>query len=75
MVEIIRQGQIPEEQVFEATCTNCKTHFRFKRKEAKYVSDQRDGDFLEIPCPLCSKTVYKSPSSPNTPYGWSRYDR
>lgn len=60
MVEVIRLGQIPEEKEYTATCGNCSTLFKFKRREAKVTYDQRDGNFLQIDCPLCKKTVTKS---------------
>jgi len=59
-MKIIRHGQKPEEKTYEVTCAHCRTVFEFTQGEAKYRSDQRDGDYLEIPCPVCSKTVTKS---------------
>lgn len=53
MVEIIKQGQLPGDKIKRCTCRTCSTEFVFKVSEAKYNSDQRDGDFLSIPCPLC----------------------
>lgn len=54
-MKIIEQGQIPEEKTYQCTCRNCKTVFEFKKYEARYVSDQRDGDFLTISCPICGR--------------------
>lgn len=58
-VEIIERGQLPSETVYDATCGNCRTKIRFKRGDAKYFFDQRDGDFLSIACPVCSFVIYK----------------
>jgi phage FluMu protein Com len=55
MPKILRQGKLPEKELFEISCDNCKTLFQFERQEAKLVPDQRDGDFLEIDCPFCHK--------------------
>lgn len=58
MVEILYRGLPPQEREYTYTCPNCATRFRFKRSEAKYISDQRDGDTLEIPCPVCPKPCW-----------------
>jgi RNase P subunit RPR2 len=52
-MKIIKEGLIPEEVVYRTTCTKCDTEFEFSEKEAKVTSDQRDGDYVSIPCPLC----------------------
>lgn len=57
-MRIIVQGKLPEEQVYDTTCRNCNTQFEFARKEARFQPDQRDGDCLVIPCPLCKKELY-----------------
>lgn len=59
-MRIIKEGKIPEEQEIKATCRYCGTQFAFYRKEATYISDQRDGDYLDIQCPLCKKSVTAS---------------
>lgn len=39
------------------TCSECKCRFQLESKsEAKFVSDQRDGDYYEIRCPQCRCT-------------------
>lgn len=57
-MEIIKQGTLPEEQTYETTCTSCETSFRFQRKEARYVSGQREGDSVVIECPTCQKECW-----------------
>jgi ribosomal protein S27E len=56
-MEIIKRGVIPEERVYYAKCGYCESELRFRRSEAKYVSDQRDGDYLVVKCPVCSKSI------------------
>lgn len=59
-MKIIKQGKIPELEEYKLTCRNCKCQFEFQRHEAKYVSDQRDGDFLQIACPCCHQLLTTS---------------
>ena len=51
-MEIIKAGSLPSDVMYTTTCPNCKTQFRFQAVEAKTVYDQRDGNYLEITCPL-----------------------
>lgn len=60
-MRIIRNGRKPEDREHRATCTNCDTRFEFAQKEAKYITDQRDGDYLHICCPVCGHSVAVSP--------------
>lgn len=59
-MKIIKEGNLPSERKFTATCSNCKCHFEFLAKEAEYRSDQRDGDFYEVKCPQsgCGRANY-----------------
>lgn len=52
-VRIVKLGKLPSEKVYSGKCTNCKTEVEFKRGAANYVPDQRDGDMLQVSCPLC----------------------
>lgn len=56
-MKIIKKGIPPEKREYTGECSNCDTVFEFERGEARYTSDQRDGDFLQISCPVCSHTV------------------
>lgn len=58
MILITKRGTPPEQLVHEATCTHCKTEYEFTRDEAKYISDQRDGDCLKTTCPVCKREVF-----------------
>jgi RNase P subunit RPR2 len=55
-MKIIKRGQVPGNEVYRLDCNHCHTEFEIEAKEAKYNSDQRDGDYLSIECPIC-KTV------------------
>ena len=55
-MRIIRQGSIPVEMA-RVTCRECKTLFEFVKSEGKLVPDFRDGDYVEINCPFCHKTL------------------
>lgn len=57
MVKIIKRGTPPDTKPRKATCRDCGTKIEFAVKEAKYVSDQRDGDILQIKCPVCKATI------------------
>ena len=57
-MEILHRGTPPSEREYRGSCTNCKTVIKFKANEAKRHSDQRDGDFLSIGCPICNGTIY-----------------
>jgi hypothetical protein len=56
-MRIVRQGKLPETQLFRGTCRSCDTEIEFMRIEAKQVSDQRDGDYLSHPCPICKADI------------------
>lgn len=58
-MRIIKEGKLPGKQMYRVTCTNCKTEFEFEQDEATYSSNQRDGDCLQIACPLCKQYIYK----------------
>ena len=59
-MRVIKEGFIPEEYIYQATCNHCKTEIEFAAKEAKRTNDQRDGDFYTVKCPLCGREVHKA---------------
>lgn len=59
-MEIIKKGELPAEKLYTLTCRYCSTEFRFKQGEAKRISDQRDGNYLSINCPLCHRQCTQS---------------
>lgn len=57
-MKIIKQGILPAERTYEATCSNCHTEFEFQEKEGKVTFDQREGNsFITVNCPLCDKST------------------
>lgn len=71
VVQVIKQGKSPEERnpKMVATCAACACEFSFQAQDAAYVSDQRDGDYYQLPCPnaTCSKPVTKQVPRPIVP--------
>jgi LSD1 subclass zinc finger protein len=54
---IITPGKRPEDEWYHTTCSSCRTHFKFRRGEARCSGDQRDPGYT-ITCPFCSKSVW-----------------
>lgn len=59
-IEIVHRGALPEDKKYEGKCSYCRTVIAFKRADARYVCDQRDGDYLEVQCPVCSRPITTS---------------
>ncbi len=57
MVEVVIKGDGPEERMYRATCRHCQSLLQFTRSEATFTSDQRDGDYVSVICPVCSSSV------------------
>jgi endogenous inhibitor of DNA gyrase (YacG/DUF329 family) len=51
-VKIIKQGKLPNEEVFQGECTHCGTIVEFQRKEAA-----THADCLVVSCPLCQSNI------------------
>lgn len=64
-MEIIKRGVDPKTKPLSGTCRNCMTEITFLPVEAEYVSDQRDGDFYKIKCPVCADTIIRGTASGN----------
>jgi endogenous inhibitor of DNA gyrase (YacG/DUF329 family) len=56
-VKIIKQGKLPNEEVFQGDCTHCGTVVEFERKEAT-CSVGMGGVFLTVICPLCGRKIH-----------------
>lgn len=50
-MEILQPGVPKSEKQYTVICRECKCQYRFKRSEAQFVPDQRDGDGLKVRCP------------------------
>ncbi len=57
-MKIIERGIKPDDAVCKSRCMHCKTLVEFQRSEARYVSDQRDGDALVVACPVCEREIW-----------------
>lgn len=55
-MRIVEQGQLPEDKLYTATCTNCRTKFEFTCKEATETMD-RNVILLKVNCPLCKRVA------------------
>jgi hypothetical protein len=56
-IRIIKRGVNPETKLYQGACHNCGTVVEFPRSAAKYQADQRDGDYLEVSCPVCHRRI------------------
>jgi RNase P subunit RPR2 len=57
-MRVVVKGQRPEDRVYRGSCKHCHTTVEFIRIEARYVSDQRDGDALVVTCPTCDQEIW-----------------
>ena len=67
-MKIIKEGVDPATQPMYATCSRCRTQIQFLPGEASYHSDQRDGDFYQIKCPVCPAMITKNIGTTARPY-------
>lgn len=51
-VNITKRGLVPSAVIHKASCNTCGTEFTFLTTDTKYHSDQRDGDYYSLTCPL-----------------------
>lgn len=59
-MKIISRGEPPEIKPVRAECGHCHTVVEFLVVEARYVSDQRDGDYYSLKCPVCTREITKA---------------
>ena len=72
-VNIIKRGTPPREKIYAITCYKCKSEFTFQSDDATYNSDQRDGDYFSIYCPVCTTLCTKSANE--NKYQYDSYGR
>lgn len=60
-MKIIERGVFPEDREWKAICGHCRTRFECFEKEGQVELDQRDGNYLKVACPVCSRLCYGSP--------------
>lgn len=66
-MKIIREGRDPKTIPMLASCNHCKTQVEFLPIEAKYVSNQREGDYYQVDCPVCNHQITASATRYNGP--------
>ncbi len=55
-IRIIRAGKLPEDKLYNKTCTKCSTVFEYTVKDTRYGGQRDDCQYIE--CPLCRQTLY-----------------
>ena len=58
MVEVIAKGKTARDPNITATCGSCNARLCFRKSEARFEADQRDGDVYVIRCPVCRRDVW-----------------
>jgi len=58
-MKIIKRGKLKVE-VYTQECIKCESILEFTRSDGKIVFDQRDGDYLEVICPVCEWSVTRN---------------
>ena len=64
-MKIIKKGVIPSD-AYKMECRYCKAVFEFTKSETNVVFDQRDGNFMKLKCPCCSKDLTCNVQASNT---------
>ncbi len=68
MAIIVTKRRTPlENYIFDATCVRCKSELQFQRRDGEVTSDQRDGDFVTVKCPVCGTPVHAALSKGREP--------
>lgn len=57
-MQIIREGQPPQERIWKGICQSCKTVAEAKQSELSVTHD-RDGAFAWHICPVCKTGPYR----------------
>ena len=57
-MKIIKEGQLPELDIFKGTCIHCKSVIEAERHELKANNDGRNGTDYIGPCEFCKKTMW-----------------
>ncbi len=53
-MKVLKKGKgSPNDKSARFTCDGCGSLLEAKKSEGKYVSDWRDGDYVEVKCPEC----------------------
>lgn len=58
-MRIVKHGKPYGDQKHKLKCPGCGTVIETLTSELKRVTDQRDGDYWTIPCPVCPRAITK----------------
>lgn len=64
VIRVIKPGIVPAEIKYTVTCSRCTCRFEFTGADGKISSDQREGDFITIACPTCTKPIHQKVRTP-----------
>lgn len=59
-MQILRKGKLPSERTHDTTCRECQSLLRVKPSDGALIADFRDGDCIQITCPVCKMDMYIS---------------
>lgn len=59
-MKIVKHGKPPGNQKHKLKCPNCGTKIECLTSEMKRTTDQRDGDYWSIQCPVCPRMITKA---------------
>lgn len=57
-MKIISRGVIPSEYVYNFACQLCKSILQCEQGEMEHHSDQREGEWWTVDCPVCHDLCY-----------------
>lgn len=57
-MKIIKRGELPEEKVYQETCSRCKSELEFKAGELRSSPDPRDQGECYVMCPVCNSHLW-----------------
>ncbi len=50
-IKITTPGKIPADKQYRGKCYHCGCEITCKQRDGQFVDDQRDGSFVQVPCP------------------------
>ena len=54
-MKIIKEGKLPKDKIYKATCGNCNTVFEYQGSDIE--NDQRDGNYVKCPLKGCGAYI------------------
>ena len=66
MLEVLVKGNLPEDKVYQGTCTRCGCTVRGPKRDWRTTSCQRDGETVSADCPTpgCGYPIYGQKAPP-----------